>query len=281
MAGKEYIRPRMISREELERALVEANEQLSLANERLLQQEKERAALFSNLSHDLRAPMAALTGTVALLRERQEISGEEYRELLDLMGRRLKNISSILDDIFLLGQMENPDLILNRELIEAAPLLEEFFYSCDADSRFQDRTLRLELEEDLDCRIRVDAEKIVRVLDNLFTNALRYSGAGAEILLSAKIIVKDPGRDDLPEDTQGLLQISVRDTGMGIPPEDLPHVFERSFRGDKSRTPGISGHGLGLAIAKSIVERHGGEIRCESEVGKGSTFIVELPTTWR
>ena len=127
MAGKEYIRPRMISREELERALVEANEQLSLANERLLQQEKERAALFSNLSHDLRAPMAALTSTVALLRERPGISGEEYGELLDLMNRRLKNLSSILDDIFLLGQMENPDLILNRELIEAEPLLEEFF----------------------------------------------------------------------------------------------------------------------------------------------------------
>lgn len=293
MAGKEYIRPRMISREELERALVEANEQLSQANERLLQQEKERAALFSNLSHDLRAPMAALTGTVALLRERKEIGGEEYRELLDLMSRRLKNISSILDDIFLLGQMENPDLILNRELIEAEPLLEEFFYSCDADSRFQDRTLRLELEEDLDCCIDVDAEKIVRVLDNLFTNALRYSGVGAEICLSARKIIKDSCQsqryevlqDERTVGTPGeaavgkrcFLRISVKDTGIGIPPEDLPHVFERSFRGDKSRTPGISGHGLGLAIAKSIVERHGGEIWCESEVGKGSTFIVELP----
>lgn len=292
MAGKEYIRPRMISREELERALVEANEQLSQANERLLQQEKERAALFSNLSHDLRAPMAALTGTVALLRERQEIGGEEYRELLDLMGRRLKNISSILDDIFLLGQMENPDLVLNRELIEAEPLLEEFFYSCEADSCFQDRTLRLELEDDLDCYVDVDAEKIVRVLDNLFTNALRYSGVGAEICLSAKKMIGDScqGQGKIKEngncdkdgekpraDATHFLRISVRDTGMGIPPEDLPHVFERSFRGDKSRTPGISGHGLGLAIAKSIVERHGGEIRCESEVGKGSTFIVELP----
>ena len=294
MAGKEYIRPRMISREELERALVEANEQLSQANERLLQQEKEREALFSNLSHDLRAPMAALTSTVALLREKQEISGEEYRGLLDLMERRLKNLSSILDDIFLLGQMENPELVLNRELIEAEPLLEEFFYSCDADSRFQERTLRLELEEDLDCCVDVDAEKIVRVLDNLFTNALRYSGAGAAICLSARKIIKgscqSQGKEVLLDGriagTSGevsvgkrcFLQILVQDTGMGIPPEDLPHIFERSFRGDKSRTPGISGHGLGLAIAKSIVERHDGEIRCESEIGKGSTFIVELPT---
>lgn len=295
MTGKEYVRPRMLSREELEQALVESNEQLSQANERLLRQEQERAALFSNLSHDLRAPMAALTSTVALLRDKPEISGEEYQDLLDLMSRRLKNLNAILDDIFLLGRMEAPDLVLNRETIEAAPLLEEFFYSCEADSRFQERVLKLDLEEGLDCRICVDPGKIVRVLDNLFTNALRYSEAGAEIALSARVISADGENKENAgekkerksggtrpalekEPARELLQISVRDTGLGISAEDLPHVFERSFRGDKSRTPGIDGHGLGLAIAKSITERHGGEIRCESETGKGSVFTIELPT---
>ena len=284
MTGKEYVRPRMLSREELEQALLEANEQLSQANERLLRQEQERAALFSNLSHDLRAPMTALTSTVALLREKPEIRGKEYGELLDLMSRRLKDLNAILDDIFLLGRMEAPDLILNREEMEAVPLLEEFFYSCEADSRFQSRILKLDLEEGMECRICVDPGKIVRVLDNLFVNALRYSEDGAEITLSARVIQKvtpyngeGACPDPAPERNQKMLQISVRDTGLGISPEDLPHIFERSFRGDKSRTPGIEGHGLGLAIAKSITERHGGAIRCESTEGEGSVFTIELP----
>ena len=200
------------------------------------------------------------------------------------MNRRLKDLNAILDDIFLLGRMEDPDLVLNREEMEAVPLLEEFFYSCEADSRFQGRILKLDLEEGMECRICVDPGKIVRVLDNLFVNALRYSEDGAEITLSARVIPKvtpynGEGEcpDPAPERDQKLLQISVRDTGLGISPEDLPHVFERSFRGDKSRTPGIEGHGLGLAIAKSITERHGGAIRCESTEGEGSVFTIELP----
>lgn len=76
--------------------------------------------------------------------------------------------------------------------------------------------------------------------------------------------------------SDGHLQITVSDTGMGITQEDLPHIFERSYRADRSRTPGDGGHGLGLAIAKSIMEKHGGSIRCESKEGVGSTFYLLL-----
>ena len=265
MEKKKYTKPKTITREELERALLEANEELSRANEKLNRQSRERTELFHNLSHDLRAPMTALVSTVGLLREKKNMGEEEYLELLDLMDRRLKNLSAIMDEIFLLGQMENPELQLKLERIDASVLLEEFYYSCEADIKYAERKLKLSLPEELHCVIQVDPQKIVRVLDNLFTNALRYSQKEDEITLEAK------------EAEKGILRIAVRDTGMGISPEDIPHIFERSYRADRSRTPGDGGHGLGLAIAKSIVERHDGRIWCESELNKGSSFYLELP----
>jgi len=265
MEKKRYVKPKTISREELEQALLQANEELSLANDKLKKQEAARVELFRNLSHDLRAPMTALVSTVGLLREKKNLAENEYLELLDLMGRRLKNLNAILDEIFLLGQMENPELRLEMENIDLATLLEEFYFSCEADVKYGERKLELDLPEELNCMVRVDPQKIVRVLDNLFTNALRYSKPGDSIMLGAR--------------REGdAARIWIRDTGVGITPEDLPHVFERSYRADRSRTPGDGGHGLGLAIAKSIMDRHGGRIWCESRPDEGSTFYLELPT---
>ena len=264
MEKKRYTKPQTIPREELEKALLLANEELSKANEKLYRQERERMELFRNLSHDLRAPMTALVSSIGLLREKRDMGEKEYQELLDLMARRLKNLNAMLDEIFLLGQMENPEQQLQLETIDAAALLEEFYFSCEADAKYAERELGLCLPEDLNCLIQVDPQKLVRVLDNLFTNALRYSKAGDAITLSAEIMGTR-------------LRISVCDTGIGILPEDLPRVFERSYRADRSRTPGDGGHGLGLAIAKSIVEKHGGTIWCESVPEQGSTFFVELP----
>ena len=250
----------------MEDALFQANMELSLANEKMNRQEKERMELFRNLSHDLRAPMTALASSIGLMREKKDMDEKERDELLELMSRRLKNLNAMLDEIFLLGKMENPEQRLELEEIDAAALLEEFFFSCEADVKYEERELKLELPEDMQCMVRVDPQKMVRVLDNLFTNALRYSKTGDEILLSAKIT--ECGRK---------LEIMVKDTGIGILPEDLPHVFERSYRADRSRTPGDGGHGLGLAIAKSIMDRHGGRIWCVSKVGQGSSFFLELP----
>ena len=269
MSKKKYTKPD-ISKEELQKALVKANQELWMANRRLEAEERTRAELFSNLSHDLRAPMAALFSSVELLKSGQTIGKKNYQDILKLMDRRLHTLHSILNDIFLLTLLESPSTKLETEPVEMGIFLEDYFYSCMADPKYHKRRLKLEVPDYFPYTAEIEAEKMIRVLDNLFTNALHYSGEGAEIALGAKFIEG--------EKEEGKIRIYVRDTGEGIHKEDAEHIFERSYRASRSRTPEHegSGSGLGLAIAKGIVERHGGAIWCESEVGKGSCFTFSL-----
>lgn len=268
MAKKKYTKPE-ISKEQLEFALYEANLSLQKANETLREEEEARNTLLSNLSHDLRSPVMALVSAVAYLRSGAFSDAPEYHQTLDLMERRLKTFQTMIDDLFLLTKVECPTIPLAMEEIDMGFFLEEFFYSCQADLKYADRHLKLELPDPFPYLVRLDAEKFIRVLDNLFTNALQYSEAGAAITLGAAYI---PDTEE-----RGTVEITVRDTGIGIAPEHIPLIFNRSFRVSASRTPGQGGSGLGLAIVKGIVERHGGEIRCESAPGKGSQFAITLP----
>jgi len=268
MSKKKYTKPD-ISREELKKALVKANEELWMANRRLEAEERARTELFSNLSHDLRAPMTALFSAVELLKSGQEIGEKKYQELLKLMERRLHTLQSILNDIFLLTLMESPSTKLETEPVEMGIFLEDYFYSCTAEPKYNKRRLILEVPECFPYTAEIEAEKMIRVLDNLFTNALRYSSEGAQIALGAEFVAD--GKDG------GKIRVYVRDSGEGISREDAAHIFERSYRASRSRTPGDGGSGLGLAIARGIVERHGGAIWCESEAGKGSCFTFSLP----
>lgn len=263
MEKKKYTRPE-ISREELQQQLFEANISLQEANERLRQEERMRTEFFANLSHDLRAPMTALKSAVEYLKTGQ-VSPQEQQTVLELMEKRTAFLQRLIEDMFLLAKMENADTNLHLEPVDAAAFLEEYFYSAEADAAYSGRNLILNLSDDLKCEIRIDPEMIVRVLDNLFTNARKYSWEGASITLSAAVV------------TSGL-EITVADNGVGIEPDALPHIFERSYRTTKSRTPGDDSSGLGLAIVQKILERHGSSITAESEPGKGTTFRFVMPT---
>lgn len=262
MQKKKYSRPE-ISREELQQQLFEMNISLMEANDRLLEEERMRTELFANLSHDLRAPMTALASSIELL-QTGTVGPEEQKRILKLMQNRTAFLQRLITDMFLLAKMENQDAVLHRQPVEAALFLEEYFYSCEADSTYDERVLTLELDDGLDCEIDIDPEMIVRVLNNFFTNAKKYSTPGSRITLGGRRC-------------EDCVEISVADTGVGISEADLPHVFERTYRTDKARTPGVDSSGLGLAIAKKIVERHGGSVGCASMPGEGSTFTFTLP----
>lgn len=262
MEKKKYSRPE-ISREELQQQLFEANMSLQEANERLRQEERMRTEFFANLSHDLRAPMTALASAVEYLKT-GTVTGAELDAVLELMGKRTAFLQRLIEDMFLLAKMENADTAMHLIPLDAGAFLEEYFYSCEADAAYSGRKLTLELPEELDCEIQIDPEMMVRVLDNLFTNARKYSREGDTITLTAT-------------KTEAGLEITVADTGIGIAPEELPHIFERSYRTTKARTPGDDSSGLGLAIVQKILERHGSKITAESTVGEGTTFRFVLP----
>lgn len=246
--------------------------QLLEANTRLSQLQHERETMLANISHDLRAPITAIRGAIDLITSSENPSPEDIRRIMALIDRRTKNLEALINDMYYLFSVEDRSRELETETIDAAAFLEEYFYDCTADSRYDKFDMQLNVPSDLDCTINADVQKLVRVLDNLFTNAAKYSIPDVQqntpvLRLSAEKI--DSG-----------IKITVSDNGNGIPAEALPHIFTRTYTVSDARTPmsARSGSGLGLSIAKAIIEKHGGSITCESTVGKGTDFIIILPT---
>ncbi|MBR3242376.1 MAG: HAMP domain-containing histidine kinase [Parasporobacterium sp.] len=288
---KEYIKPE-VTKEELRSMLMETNEKLVLLNEqleesnenlskvnaelerayeKLRRQEKERGELFANLSHDLRSSVSIISSSAELLRT-SGLDDAEEEEILELIEKRSGFMQRLIEDMFLLAKLESRQREIQLRRIDVRGFLEEFFFSVQAGDLFQNRKLVLDIPDDFCAEAEMDPELIVRVLDNLFTNALKYSEDGAEIVLSVKEVEK-PCAECAPD---SVIQISVRDTGIGISAEDLPRIFDRSFRSSRARTPEDGSSGLGLSIVKSIVEQHGGTVFCESEPGVGSCFVFTI-----
>jgi signal transduction histidine kinase len=126
-------------------------------------------------------------------------------------------------------------------------------------------------------RVMADRRRIAQVLGNLLTNALRYTPQGGCVTLSAAVVEGGGHRERPDGDGGGMVQVTVADTGTGVPPEALPYIFERFRRGERSRSRAGGGSGLGLAIARQLVEMHGGAIGAESTPGRGSRFWFTLP----
>lgn len=263
MPKKTYKKPE-ISKKQLEQELMEANEALWNANRQLAEEKRAEAELISNLSHDLRASMSALLGAVELLKSRPKLDDGKYAELINLLERRLKLQKAMVDDLFFLTKISGAQSVLKKQRVECSAFLEEYFYSLTAVPEYEGCNLSLKLPNDLCCTVNIDAEAIFRVLDNLFSNARKYSPPGVSITLEANM-------------NGDKVMISVCDNGDGIAEEDIPRIFERTFRASRARTPGEGGSGLGLTIASEIVKRHGGEILCESKLGEGSRFTFSLP----
>ena len=249
----------------LSKKLLIVTEELQKSNLELQKVQKERADMLANLSHDLRAPVTAIRGAVDYLLADPDCSAEERTKVLHLIDRRTKVLENLINDMYDLFCVESSSRPLSLQRIAAAPFLEEYFYSSILDSRYDSHDMRLALPEDLSCSLSIDVEKIIRVLDNLMTNAAKYSSPDTPITLKAL-------------EREDCLEISVIDAGIGIPQDALDKVFCRTYTVSPSRTPGSpTGSGLGLSIAKAIAEKHQGTMSCTSEPGKGSTFTLTLP----
>jgi len=215
--------------------------------------------LVADVSHDLRTPLTTIQGNVDLLRrgaaDDPALRNEALRAIADETARMRRMVS----DLLLLAQAD-AGLKLQRQPVELDTLLLEVYRQ--AQVMAGDR-LTVHLGAEDQALVLGDSDRLRQLLLNLVDNALKYTPAGGEVTLTLR-------RRD------GWVQVIVEDTGIGISPEDLPHIFERHYRADRSRGRS-GGHGLGLAIAQWIAQAHDGRIEVTSELGKGSRFTVWLP----
>lgn len=253
--------------ESLSAKLLQTTAELTVANKKLHQIQKEREEIISNLSHDLRAPVTAIRSAIDYLNSSENLTVTDYQTSLAMIDRRTRTLEDLIQDMYYLFCVEDTSKDLQFTEIEAAPFLEEYYYDTLADSRFDTHELRLELPAGLTCKINIDVQKIVRVLDNLFSNTIKYTPKDSTITLKAE-----------QNTTEGTLHISVIDNGPGIPKDAVQNIFKRTYTVSKSRTPGsATGSGLGLTIVQAIMERHGGTATCTSCEGQGCCFTLTLP----
>lgn len=253
--------------ESLSAKLLAATAELSESNRELQKLQKERSEMLANISHDLRAPITAIRSAVDYLLSGHNLTEDDYRSSLKLIDRRTKTLENLIQDMYYLFCVEDTSKELALEEVDAAMFLEEYFYDAIVDSRYDNHNMNLNIEDGLSCTITVDLQKIVRVLDNLFTNAAKYSPTGTDITLKASV-----------DKNNSTLTVAVIDNGSGIPEDALAQIFNRTYTVSSARTPGSeTGSGLGLSIVKAIVERHGGTVSCTSKIGEGSCFSLTLP----
>jgi two-component system phosphate regulon sensor histidine kinase PhoR len=230
---------------------------------RLRRLETVRRDFVSNLSHELRTPLASVRALAETLDGGALEDPSAARHFLDQMLVEVDALTQMVSELLELSRVESGQVALKLEPAEPCDLLSSAAGRMQLQAERAGLTLRIECSEGLPS-VRLDIARLQQVLVSLIHNAIKFTPPGGELVLSA-------GLD------QASILFSVRDTGAGIPDEDLPRIFERFYKSDRSRSGG--GTGLGLSIARHLVEAHGGRIWAESLQGQGSTFFFTIPLT--
>ncbi len=235
---------------------------VSTFNEMLarLQDLFDRQRRFSgDISHELRTPLTTILGNTTLLKRGAALPPEEQSEMLAEIESEAQHMRRLITDLLLLSQAD-AGLAIVRERVDLNILLLDVFRQ--AKRRAGDRDLQIIHEEP--AAILGDADRLRQALVNLVDNAIRYTPPSGRIELSLRTMGSQ-------------VEITISDTGQGIAPDDLPHIFDRFYRADKARTRSAGGAGLGLSIVQWVIEAHWGEIEVDSKPGEGSTFRIRLP----
>jgi signal transduction histidine kinase len=249
--------------QQLEQRVAERTQELAVANQRLTELDRLKDQFVSNVSHELRTPLANVKLYLQLLDRGRPDKREEY---LQTLLRETRRLEKLIDDLLELSQLDLGVLAFYLEPADVNYLIAELV---------QDRILMAANRElIIDCQLTgepllalIDPARFTQVVSNLMTNAINYTPSGGLVTVSTAV----QPQADVPWVT-----VTVRDSGNGIPAQELPHLFDRFFRGMVSREAGVAGTGLGLAICKEIVEQMDGHITVESQVGQGAAFTVWL-----
>jgi len=229
------------------------------------QNDAMRRELVANVSHDLRTPLASIQGYLeTVLIKESELSLEERQRFLDIIYHNVTMLGRLVHELFELSKLDARQTEPQLEPFSLAELAQDVVLDFQAQAQQEGVHLDTLLPQDLPL-VHADIGMIERVLTNLIENALHHTPAGQRVALEL-------------EPQAHSVEVRVLDTGQGIAPKDLPHIFDRFYRAEKNRAKLAAGTGLGLAIARKIVEAHGGEIAVQSQVNVGTTFSFELTT---
>ena len=223
--------------------------------------ESVRQEFLSNVSHELRTPLTAIVTFVETLQDGALEEAEAARRFLSVIGRNAGRMRTLIEDIMELSSIESGGTRLEPREVSLSAVVREAFGALAA--KAADCGVGLVNEVPAEATVRADPRRLEQMLLNLLDNAIKYSGRGG-----TATVRHERGERDL---------VSVSDTGVGIPEEHQPRLFERFYRVDRARSRELGGTGLGLAIVKHLARAHGGEARVSSTPGAGSTFTIELP----
>jgi two-component system phosphate regulon sensor histidine kinase PhoR len=221
-----------------------------------------REEFVANVSHELRTPLSVIKGFVETLRDGAIDDRERAMRYLETVANHTEQLTNLVNDILDLSRLEGRGVVVKKDRVDVAAVVRGAAELMLPAAQKKGQTVTVEVGEDLPA-VSGSGENLGRAIGNLLENAIKYTREGGTIRVAATA-------------EEGSVEIVVEDNGIGISEEDLPRIFERFYRSDRSRSREMGGTGLGLSIVKHIVSGHGGTIEVTSKLGVGSRFLVRL-----
>lgn len=243
-------------------ALAMRDNMLEKPGQEFMELERLKSEFIAITSHELRTPLGLILGHATFLRE---IIGEEYNEQLDTIIRNASRLKEIIENLSSMDNYESGAARVRQNKVSIARVIEDVVASFGDMAKQKQINLKANAGT-ADLLVEADGSKIAIAIGNLVKNAITFTDRGGNIIVKSD-----------SESEPGYIKVSVQDDGVGIPAKDLPHIFERFFQVESHLTRRHGGLGLGLSVAKSMIEMHGGRLWVESVEGKGSNFIFTLP----
>ena len=229
--------------------------------------EQVRAEFVANVSHELRTPLTAIKGYLETLLDEASEGSPTHQRFLEVAHTHAERLGRLVNDLLKLSDIETGKVTLRQEAVCLSDLINEV--SAMFETEAGKKEIVLQNEVPMDVQAFADRDRLSQILLNVIDNAVKYTPQGGKIIFQSK----------MGNDHQVILQ--VKDTGLGIPPGDLPRITERFYRVDKARTRQDGGTGLGLAIVKHLIQLHGGSLHIDSEFGSGTCIEISLPVPER
>jgi two-component system phosphate regulon sensor histidine kinase PhoR len=250
---------------------------------RLERLEQVRQEFLSNVSHELRTPLTAILAFIETLEAGAIDDQEASQRFLAIIRRNAIRMQELIDDILELSAIESGNVRVRAEVVELAPIVTDVIASLATNALAKGIIVTSAITRD--ALVYADARRLEQMLTNLVENAIKFNRENGTVTIK----FESKGRGSRPSTSQGVIaqipqnetpvrdKIIIEDTGEGIPAQHVERLFERFYRVDRARSRDLGGIGLGLAIVKHLARAHGGEVTVSSELGKGSTFTIELP----